>query len=104
MQIDTRPRRGDSPVAPHLPLAGSGEVVAPQGGVVTSAVAPGAMVAAGQPIAHVADPVMRLRLAVKGPNPGMVFRQDLWPTCLRGQGLGHLAGAAIVRHGDLLAD
>lgn len=92
------------PDAVHLPLAGSGEVVAPQGGVVTWVVAPGAVVAAGDPIAHVTDPVTRLRLPVPAPNAGMVFRQNMWPTCLRGQALAHVAGEAIVRHGKLLAD
>jgi hypothetical protein len=92
------------PDAPHLPLAGAGEAAAPQGGVVTWAVLPGTMVQAGQPIAHVTDPVTRLRLPVLAPNEGMVFRQDLWPTCLRGQALANVAGSDVVRQGDLLAD
>ena len=35
---------------------------------------------------------------------GMLFRRELWPSCLRGQGLAHVAGETIVRSGDLLSD
>lgn len=92
------------PDPPHLPLSGAPEVFAPQGGVVTWAVPPGAAVVQGQTIAHVADPVTRLRLPVTAPVAGVMFRAELWPACLRGQGLAHVAGTVPVRQGDLLSD
>jgi len=98
------PDRPAHPDAPHLPLAGAGEVFAPTGGVVTWSVLPGALVAAGQVLAHVTHPATRTRLPVAAPNAGILFRAELWPSCLRGQSLGHVAGETIVRHGDLLAN
>jgi len=98
------PGQPSHPDAAYLPLAGAGEAFAPQGGVVTWAVPPGALVAAEEVIAHVTDPATRLRLRVLAPNAGIVFRQELWPSTLRGQSLGHVAGETIVRRGDLLAD
>jgi len=92
------------PDPPHLPLSGAPEVFAPQGGVVTWAVSPGAAVVQGQTIAHVTDPVTRLRLPVTAPVAGVMFRAELWPACLRGQGLAHVAGTVPVRQGDLLSD
>jgi predicted deacylase len=90
------------PDALHLPLGGVAEVVAPQGGVVTWAVQPGAEVTVGQVLCHVTDPVSRRRLAVSAPVTGMLFRTELWRSCLRGQSLGHVAGETVVRRGDLL--
>jgi len=98
------PGRPAHPDAPHLPLAGAGEAFAAQGGVVTWDQPPGTMVAQGQPIAHVTNPATRRRLPVPAPNAGMLFRAELWPTCLRGQSLAHVVGETIVRQGDLLAD
>ena len=92
------------PDPPHLPLSGAPEVFAPQGGVVTWAVTPGAQVAQGQTIAHVTDPVTRLRLPVTAPVAGVMFRREMWPACLRGQGLAHVAGAVPGRDGNLLSD
>ncbi len=90
--------------AVHLPLAGAAEVFAPQGGVVTWEVGPGAEVAEGQVLCHVADPVSRRRLPVTSPTRGMLFRCELWRSCLRGQSLAHVAGENIVRSGNLLSD
>ena len=95
------PRHGD---ARHLPLGGAAEVFAPQGGVVTWDVAVGADVVAGQVLGHVTDPVSRRRMAVESPVTGMLFRCELWRSCLRGQSLAHVAGELIVRKGDLLSD
>jgi hypothetical protein len=91
------------PDAVHLPLGGVAEVVAPQGGVVTWDVQPGADVTAGQVLGHVTDPVSRRRLPVQAPVTGMMFRTELWHSCLRGQGLAHVAGQIVVRSGDLLS-
>jgi predicted deacylase len=92
------------PAAVERPLAGAAEVFAPQGGVVTWAVPVGAEVEGGQVLAHVTDPVSRRRLAVVSPVSGMLFRCELWRSCLRGQSLAHVAGEKIVRSGDLLSD
>ncbi len=98
---DGAPRHGD---ARHLPLGGAAEILAPQGGVVTWDVVPGADVAAGQVLGHVLDPVARKRLPLVSPVAGMLFRHELWTACLRGQSLAHVAGELIVRNGDLLSD
>lgn len=74
----------------HLPLAGAEEVYAPQGGVVTWGVEPGARVTAGQVLGQVVDPVSRRRLAVTTPIAGILFRRVSWPSCLRGQFLAHV--------------
>ena len=92
------------PVPPMLPLGGAAEVFAPQGGVVTWDRAVGAMVKAGEVLGHVTDPASRLRLPITAPCPGMMFRRELWPSCLRGQSLAHVAGEIVLRGGDLLSD
>jgi uncharacterized protein len=96
-----RPRHGD---AVHLPLGGSAEVFAPQGGVVSWEVAVGAWVEPGQVLGHVTEPIQRRRMALVSPVAGLMFRRVQWHACLRGQTLGHVAGAAVVRRGHLLPD
>ena len=92
------------PVPPMLPLGGAAEIFAPQGGVVTWDRAVGDMVLAGEVLGHVTNPATRLRLPITAPCPGMMFRRELWPSCLRGQGLAHVAGEIVLRDGDLLSD
>lgn len=92
------------PDALHLPLGGAGEAFAPQGGVVTWLARPGDTVAEGEVIAEVTDPMTRVRMAVRAPNAGILFRHELWKSCLRGQSLAHVAGTEVVRGGDLLSD
>ena len=92
------------PPARHTPLAGAGEAFAPQGGIVTWAVEPGAEVSEGDTLAHVSDPATRRRLPVPSPATGLLFRRELWPFCLKGQSLCHVAGDTILRQGDLLSD
>ena len=87
-----------------LPLSGAAEVFAPQAGIVTWTVAPGAHVAQGALIAHVTDAMTQTRLPVTAPVAGMLFRQDLWRSCLRGASLAHVAGETPVRSGNLLSD
>ena len=90
--------------APHLPLGGAAEIFAPAGGVVTWASRPGDQVAKDAVIGHVTDPVTRIRHPVVSPVDGILFRQELWRSALRGQGLCHVAGQDVVREGDLLSD
>lgn len=92
------------PQAMVRPLAGAAKIFAPQGGVVTWDVPVGAEVQAGQVLGHVTDPVSRRRLPVVSPVAGLLFRCELWRSCLRGQSLAHVAGETIVRTGDLLSD
>lgn len=92
------------PDAVHLPLGGAGEAFAPQGGVVTWVARPGDTVAEGEVIAEVTDPMTRVRMAVRAPNAGVMFRHELWKSCLRGQSLAHVAGTEVLRGGDLLSD
>ena len=98
---DALPLHGD---APHLPLGGAGEVFAPQGGVVTWAAQPGDLVAEGQVLGHVTDPMTRARLPILSANAGLLFRMELWRSCLRGQSLAHVAGKTVLRDGELLSD
>lgn len=98
------PAKPSHPPAPARPLAGALEAIAPQGGIVTWEAALGDHVTEGQTLAHVTDPTTGLRLAVPAPCTGLLFRQELWRLCLRGQGLAHVAGTEILRHGDLLSD
>jgi predicted deacylase len=95
------PRHDD---CPHLPLKGAVEAFAPVGGVVVWHRAPGDMVRKGEVIADVIDPVTRLRHPVPAPVAGQLFRIELWRSCLRGQGLAHVAGTDPIRQGDLLSD
>jgi uncharacterized protein len=92
------------PDAPHLPLGGAGEVFAPQGGVVTWDARPGDPVAEGQVLGHVTDPMTRVRLPIRASNAGLLFRLELWRSCLRGQSLAHVAGKTVLHDGDLLSD
>ncbi len=88
----------------HYPLGGALECFAPQGGVVSWQAAPGDMVAEGQVLGHVTDPMTRRRLPVTAPCAGLLFRLELWRSCLAGQGLAHVAGPEPGRDGHLLSD
>lgn len=92
------------PAPETLPLSGTVEILAPQGGVVTWTVAPGALVAAGQVIGHVTDAMTRDRQALTSPVDGILYRQELWRSCLRGQVLADIAGKEPGRSGNLLSD
>ncbi|MGB8813703.1 MAG: succinylglutamate desuccinylase/aspartoacylase family protein [Paracoccaceae bacterium] len=98
------PQTPNFPDPPHLPLGGAIETFAPQGGVVTWATKPGDSVTMGQTLGHVTDPVTRLRKPITAPTDGLLFRQELWPSCLRGQGLAHVAGSEVLLAGHLLSD
>lgn len=92
------------PAAPQLPLAGAGEAFAPQGGIVSWVQEPGAMVQMGDVLGHVSDPMTRQRMDILAPTSGLLFRRELWPFCLKGQSLAHVAGETVIRQGDLLSD
>jgi hypothetical protein len=102
--VDGWPDAPAFPDAVHLPLGGAAEVFAPAGGVIGWSARPGARVGAGDVLAHVTDPATRVRHPVVAPVAGMMFRHELWRSCLRGQSLAHVAGQTIVREGYLLSD
>jgi uncharacterized protein len=90
--------------AEEMPLAGAVEFMAPMGGIVSWLTQPGDQVSEGQVLGHVTDAAARRRVDIKAPTTGLLFRQELWTTCLKGQGLCHVAGRDIRRQGDLLSD
>ena len=98
------PQAPAHPNSPQYPMAGTQVVVAPQGGIVAWATRPGDHVTTKQVLGHVTDPATGLRLPIVAPIAGMLFRQDLWRSCLRGQDLGHIAGPDMLRDGNLLSD
>lgn len=87
-----------------LPLAGAVEYMAPIGGIVSWVTQVGDRVAEGQVLGHVTDAAARRRVQITAPTTGILFRQELWTTCLKGQGLCHVAGREIRRQGDLLSN
>lgn len=90
--------------APVLPLGGAGEMFAPQGGIVLWQAAPGDWLTKGDTIAQVLDPSTQKRMPVKAVTTGLLFRIELWRSCLRGQSLAHIAGKEVLRDGYLLSD
>lgn len=90
--------------AEELPLAGAIEFMSPMGGIVSWVTQPGDRVTEGQVLGHVTDAASRQRVAITAPTTGLLFRQELWTSCLKGQGLCHVAGKEIRRQGDLLSN
>ncbi len=90
--------------AEEMPLAGGVEFMAPIGGIVSWITTPGDRVTEGQVLGHVTDAAARLRVAITAPTTGILFRQELWTSCLKGQGLCHVSGTEIRRQGDLLSN
>lgn len=92
------------PPAETAPLAGALEFMAPMGGIVTWVTSVGDRVTEGQVLGHVTDPTTRRRVDITAPTTGLLFRQELWTSCLKGQGLCHVAGQDPRRAGDLLSN
>ncbi|WP_137112654.1 succinylglutamate desuccinylase/aspartoacylase family protein [Rhodobacter sp. SY28-1] len=90
--------------AEELPLAGAVEYMAPIGGIVSWVTQPGDRVTEGQVLGHVTDAASRQRVEITAPTTGLLFRQELWTSCLKGQGLCHVAGKEIRRQGNLLSN
>lgn len=90
--------------AEEMPLAGAVEFMAPMGGIVSWVTQPGDRVIEGQVLGHVTDAAARRRVNILAPTTGLLFRQELWTSCLKGQGLCHVAGLEIRRQGDLLSN
>ena len=90
--------------AEEMPLAGAVEFMAPFGGIVTWITKPGDRVVEGQVLGHVTDAAARRRAEIVAPTTGLLFRQEMWTSCLKGQGLCHVAGMEPRRQGDLLSN
>lgn len=90
--------------AEEMPLAGAVEFMAPIGGIVSWVTRPGDRVSEGQVLGHVTDAAARRRVEILAPTTGIVFRQELWSSCLKGQGLCHVAGTEFRRQGNLLSN
>lgn len=73
-------------VPEDAPLAGAVEFMAPMGGMVSWITSPGDRVEEGQVLGRITDPTLRRRLPITAPSTGILFRQDLWTSCLKGQG------------------
>lgn len=98
---------GPQPAHPgpeEAPLAGAVEFLAPIGGIVTWITTPGDRVVEGDVLGHVTDAATRRRVPITAPTTGLLFRQELWTSCLKGQGLCHVAGQEPRRQGDLLSN
>lgn len=89
---------------PEYPLSGAVEAAAPIGGIVTWTTKAGEAVEEGQILGHVTDPTSGQRATINAPVTGILFRQELWRSCLRGQELAHVAGPIPKRDGNLLSD
>ena len=92
------------PAAETAPLAGALEFMAPMGGIVTWVTSVGDRVTEGQVLGHVTDPTTRRRVEITAPTTGLLFRQELWTSCLKGHGLCHVAGQEVRRQGELLSN
>jgi predicted deacylase len=78
--------------------------MAPIGGIVSWVSLPGDRVTEGQVLGHVTDAAARQRVEITAPTTGILFRQEMWTSCLKGQGLCHVAGHDIRRQGELLSN
>lgn len=92
------------PEPPHYPLGGALEAFAPTGGVVAWQTDPGETVTKGQVLGHVVEPVTRVRSPIVSPADGIMFRRELWRSCLRGQSLCEVSGPVVLRYGNLLSN
>jgi uncharacterized protein len=96
-----------APLPPLLceatPLAGSIPIVAPSGGVVVFARAPGDAVAEGDLIAELIDPITGEVTSLASPTAGVFFARDNRRFAIAGMPLGKVAGRDAVRRGRLLS-
>ncbi|WP_460447896.1 succinylglutamate desuccinylase/aspartoacylase family protein [Alsobacter sp. SYSU BS001988] len=84
-------------------LAASDPLTAPVAGVVSYLRAPGDMVAAGEAVAELIDPLTGAVTPVASPQPGVLFARSAARFATPGQRLGKVAGTVPTRHGKLLS-
>lgn len=99
---------GEAPALPALchpatPLAGSDSLLAPHAGVVHYHLQPGAMVAAGDAIADVIDPINDRVTTVRARHPGMLYAIERRHYAITGLWLAKVATTEPFKTGKLLS-
>lgn len=100
---------GDAPPAlpalpyPATPLAGSENLVAPHPGVVSFLLPPGSVVAAGQPVAEVIDPLQDKVAVLSSAYGGMLYAHELHPYATAGMTVAKVASTQAFKSGKLLS-
>ncbi len=84
------------------PLAGSIPVNAPHGGVIVYLREPGAMVAAGDRLADLVEPMTGLVTPLLSPVDGVFYARETRRFVPAGAGVLRVAGREALRHGNLL--
>jgi hypothetical protein len=88
---------------PATPLAGSETLRAPFPGLVCFHVEPGTVVAAGQPIADIIDPLDDTLLTLSSAHGGMVYALDHHPYVMAGASVAKIATDHVIKSGKLLS-
>jgi predicted deacylase len=91
------------PACPATPLAGTEPLSAPVGGIVVFRCAVGAVVAAGDPVADIVDPLTGAAVTVRAGTSGVLFARASGRFAHPGKRLAKIAGATPLRSGRLLS-
>ncbi|MFN8925616.1 MAG: succinylglutamate desuccinylase/aspartoacylase family protein [Rhodospirillales bacterium] len=91
------------PACPATPLAGTEPVTTPVGGIVVFRRAVGAVVAAGDPVADVVDPLTGAATTVRAGTSGVLFARASGRFAHPGKRLAKIAGGTPLRSGRLLS-
>jgi len=93
------------PVLPYpaTPLAGSENLVAPHPGVVNFLREPGSLVAAGEAVAEVIDPLQDKVAVLSSAHGGMLYAHELHPYATTGMTVAKVATAQAFKSGKLLS-
>lgn len=99
---------GDYGSGPHAdaeacPLAGSEDLQAPMGGLLSFHVQPGCWVEEGAAIADIIDPVSGARLTVRSSQQGLLYARSDKRFTRRGDSIAFISGKNIRRSGYLLS-
>ena len=91
-----------APLCQPTPLEGVEPIVAPHAGVLVFLREPGEMLAAGDAIADLIDPVSGKTTPLRTTVAGVLFARTVHRHLLRGMAVGKIAGAKAFRTGKLL--
>ena len=99
---------GEAPALPPLPypaspLSGSENLQAPHPGVVNFLLAPGTLVAAGQAVAEIIDPLQDKVAVLSSRYGGMLYAQELHPYATAGMTVAKVATSQAFKTGKLLS-
>ena len=86
-----------------VPLAGTDDIKAPAGGIVSFRRAVGERVKAGEVIADLIDPLTGERAEITTRNDGLFYAREHRRFLRRGTSIGQVSGATPIREGYLLA-